>query len=122
LPLSLDADDFELPLSVCASPLAWLLDCAEDEALALSFELAFVSDAVALEPLVLLAPLVWLPPPLLAWLLAPVPPPTLPFPPPLLFPLPSPPPPICWSSFADGLSWRLETAEALVWSCALPCP
>ena len=113
MPPALDADDFELPLSVCATPLAWLLDCAEDEALALSFELAFVSDAFALEPLVLLSPLVWLPPVLLAWLLEPVPPPTLPFPPPLLFPLPSPPP-ICWSSFADGLSWRLETAEALV--------
>ena len=88
--------------------------------MALSFELDFAAGACALALLVVLAPLVWLPAALLDWLPAPVPPPTLALPPLLLFPSPSPPPPMCWSSFAVGLSWRFATADALVWSVALP--
>jgi len=61
---------------------------------------------------------VWLLLPALAWLLLPVPPPPLPFPP---LPSPSPPPMLC-SFLVVGLSWRWATAEALVWSCALPWP
>lgn len=88
-------------------------------ALALPFALAEldVFTPVSLEPdldtppPVLVSPLVWLlPPPLdFEWVPLPVPPPPLP-----RSPLPSPPPPMCWSSFAVGLSWRFETAEALV--------